>query len=71
MNNHRVILIPAGVYFMVSSTFALLGRHYGVRWMYDWGDGIGMAYTSALNFFLLGVVLYLLGRLEHKETNHD
>lgn len=70
MNDRSAILIPAGVYFMVTSACASLGRYFGVRWMYEWGD-VGMAYTTALNFFLLGVVLYLLGRLEHKEKNHD
>ena len=69
MNDRSAILIPAGVYFMATSACASFGRYYGIRWLYDWGDGIGMAYSTALNFFLLGVVLYVLGRIERNKPH--
>ena len=66
MTDRAIILITAGVYFTASSASAVIGRLAGIRWMYDWGDGVGMAYTTAMDFFLLGVVLLLLGKLEEK-----
>jgi len=69
MNERAIILTTSGVYFMASSASAGLGRALGIVWMYDWGDGIGMAYSTAANFFLLGLVLTLLGKTEHAKNN--
>lgn len=55
---------------MVTSLLAMLGRRYGIHILYDWGDGVGMAYTTAFNFMVAGAALMYLG-LANYRTNHE
>jgi len=59
--NADIILCCAGVYLVATSVAAVLGRMLGVRWFYDFGDGIGMAYATALNLAVAGFALVVAG----------
>lgn len=66
MNKLDIFLTMAGVYLVVTSLAVVVGRLNGWRWAYDWGDGVGMAYTTAVNFFAVGVAFLFVARKRKK-----
>lgn len=69
MRNHADIWIAmTGLYLVLTSVCVVVGRMAGVRWLYDWGDSVGMAYTTAVNFAVVGVALWVIGMRFKKES---